>query len=113
MPDIMNNISGLKSTADKVSILNNHVSCDIDLNRAETVFTSIPYSSGWKVYDNGRRIEVAKTDIAFMSFDLDSGEHHIELVYRTPGLYAGIGLSIISILLFIFFNKRIAIKKKD
>lgn len=111
--DIMNNISGLKSTADKVSILNNHVSCDIDLNRAETVFTSIPYSSGWKVYDNGRRIEVAKTDIAFMSFDLDSGEHHIELVYRTPGLYAGIGLSIISILLFIFFNKRIAIKKKD
>ena len=104
--DILNNISALKRTAENVSISNNHISCDVSLEQPETVFTSIPYSSGWKAYDNGRRIDVEKTDIAFMSFDLDSGEHHIELVYRTPGLYTGIVVTVISIVVFVFLNKK-------
>lgn len=103
--DILNCISSLKRTADSVSISNNHISCNINLDQPETVFTSIPYSSGWKAYDNGRRINVEKTDIAFMSFELDSGEHHIELVYRTPGLYVGVVLTIISMLVFFILNK--------
>lgn len=104
--DIMNNISGLKRTADNVSLSNNRVSCDVNLDQPETLFTSIPYSFGWKAYDNGKLIEVTKTDIAFMSFDLDSGEHHIELVYRTPGLYAGTMITAINIGIFIFINRR-------
>lgn len=104
--DILNNISGLKRPADSVSISNNHVSCNINLKQPETVFTSVPYSDGWKVYDNGRQIDIEKTDIAFMSFDLGSGEHHIELVYRTPGLYVGIMLTTISIAIFVLLNRK-------
>lgn len=103
--DILNNISGLKRATDSVLFSNNHVSCKINLEQPETVFTSVPYSAGWKAYDNGRRIDIEKTDIAFMSFDLGSGEHHIELVYRTPGLYVGIILTTVSIAIFVLLNR--------
>lgn len=104
--DMVKNISGLKRVADNVLISNNSISCKVDLKQPETIFTSVPYSFGWKVYDNGKLIDVTKTDIAFMSFDLDSGEHHIELVYRTPGLYIGMIVTAISVIIFIFLNKK-------
>lgn len=103
---MVKNISGLKRVADNVLISNNSISCKVDLKQPETIFTSVPYSFGWKVYGNGKLIDVTKTDIAFMSFDLDSGEHHIELVYRTPGLYIGTIVTAISVIIFIFLNKK-------
>lgn len=104
--DIVKNISGLKRMANNVLISNNHISCNVNLEKTETIFTSVPYSSGWKAYDNGKRIDIEKTDIAFMSLDLDRGDHHIEFVYRTPGLYIGITLTMISIFVFVSFNWR-------
>lgn len=104
--DIVKNISGLKRIANNVLISNNHISCNVNLEQAETIFTSVPYSSGWKAYDNGKHIDIKKTDIAFMSLDLDKGNHHIEFVYRTPGLYIGITLTVISIFVFVSLNKK-------
>lgn len=103
---IEENINGLERTAKNVSyISNNRINCDVNLENSETLFSSVPYSNGWKAYDNGKKIKINKTDTAFMSFDLDKGEHHIDLVYRTPGLYAGAAISLIAILCFIFIEK--------
>lgn len=100
------NISRLERTEENVSADGNRVSCDVTLDQPETLFTSIPYSEGWTAYDNGREIEIEKADIAFMSMNLEAGEHHIELVYRTPGLFAGLAVSAVSVVAFIMIGKR-------
>ena len=56
---------------------------------------SIPYSSGWQVYDNGKRASVQKANIMYMGIPICAGKHEITLVYQTPGARTGRWLSII------------------
>lgn len=63
-----------------------------------TVFTSIPYSEGWKVTVDGKSVPTAPVWDAFLSFEVEKGEHTIEMSYRTKGFLIGSLISISSIL---------------
>ncbi len=103
---VQNNINSLQRIAKNIQYKNNSYNCDVNMDMAGVLFTSIPYSKGWTAYDNGKKISINKTNVAFMSFNLDEGEHHIKLVYRTPGLCVGIVITIVSIIILIFINRR-------
>ena len=61
---------------------------DIEIcNNNDYVVTSIGYDSDWKVYDDGKEIQIEKVNDGFVGFKLTKGNHHIEMKYR-PNLIA-------------------------
>ena len=104
--EVKKNIDQLGRISSPVSVGVNEYSLDVDTNSAKYLFTSVPYSVGWKFYDNGKKVDVQRADCGFMAIRLDGGVHHIVMKYRTLGLYEGIAVSILFLLLyFVFQNK--------
>lgn len=93
--------------------LTNRITGDITLTSPRYLFFSIPFSSGWRAYVNGKQVEVLQANIAFMALDLPAGHHEIELRYRTPGMRLGIFLSILGFIGLFFivrFYHQITVK---
>lgn len=63
--------------------------------------SSIPYSTGWKATDNGKKATIIRTNTAFIGIQLPAGKHQITLQYQTPGLKLGIIISTIGIMITI------------
>jgi len=72
---------------------------EITLDKPQLVFFSVPYSDGWTAEVNGKSADVEKVSYGFMAVKADAGENTIVFRYRTPGLTAGILMTIIGILL--------------
>ena len=71
------------------------------------LYTSIPYDKSWKVIVDGK--EVPQNDIlsinnALLGINLSSGEHSIEFKYKAKGLFAGITISSITIILLLAYS---------
>ncbi|MHC9533118.1 YfhO family protein [Dellaglioa sp. L3N] len=81
----------------------NQVSGNMTTSKVGILTSSIPYSKGWKATDNGHSIPVLKTNIAFVGLKLKSGSHQIVYHYETPGLYVGIILSILGVLIWFIY----------
>lgn len=64
-----------------------------------TMFTSIPYDQGWKIWVDGIPVAGIRTMDAFLGIPLEAGDHEIELKYTPPGLVLGTLLTGTSILL--------------
>ena len=81
----------------------------IKLKNNMTIFTSIPYDKGWKVYANGKEVNTFKIGNSLLGFDLKSGKNNITLKYFPNNFDIGISISISSLILCITY---IIYKKK-
>ncbi|PKO18383.1 MAG: hypothetical protein CVU39_02800 [Chloroflexi bacterium HGW-Chloroflexi-10] len=54
---------------------------------------------GWKVYEDGKEIEITSSSNPFMVTKITSGEHFIEFVYRPFMVRVGVAVEVISYLL--------------
>ncbi|MBQ5808642.1 MAG: YfhO family protein [Clostridia bacterium] len=77
-----------------------------------TVYTSIPYDEGWKVYVDGEQVEIFKSLDALIAFDIDGeyGEHEVILKYAPDAVRNGILITLAGILLLVLiavFDKHI------
>lgn len=88
---------------------------EIDLNRENLVFYSIPYDEGWSATVDGEPAQIEKVNVGFMAVRVPEGEHTIRFDYNTPGLStgiwvtfacAGIALLYLFIAFFYYRNKR-------
>ncbi len=61
------------------------------------VFFSIPHDNGWKAYVNGKETEILTLNGGLMGIIVPEGESRIEFEFTTPGLKAGIIISIVSL----------------
>ena len=69
-------------------------------NREELVFFSVPYEDGWSAQVNGEPAEIYRVNVGFMAVVVPRGDKVvIEFTYRTPGLTAGILITVVSLLL--------------
>lgn len=84
----------------------NHISGTIDLPKDQVLCLSVPYSRGWRAKVDGKEAALLKANVMYMALPLTAGEHTIELSYRTPGLYAGVGISLAGIVLFVFLWRK-------
>ena len=83
--------------------------------------TTIPYDKGWNVYIDGKKAnssDIIKVGDAFLGVYVSKGEHDIRLKYVPDGLYAGIFITIISVVslalvLLIGIIKKRAYRKTD
>lgn len=83
----------------------------VSLDKNQLLFTSIPYDKGWHVYENGKELETVKLAETFLGLDIGEGEHELTFRFIPEGLYMGIIISIISLMIFIIVL--LVSKKKD
>jgi uncharacterized membrane protein YfhO len=75
---------------------------NVEVKNKSVLYTSIPYDTGWSVKVDGKNGIIKKTMNAFVAVDLPKGNHDIIFEFLPKGFKLGIGISIISILIFIF-----------
>ncbi len=78
----------------------NYLEGTVDAKENGVLVTSIPYDKGWRLKVDGRNKEIQELlGGAFISVPLDAGQHQISLKFRPPGLFVGIAVTIIAILI--------------
>lgn len=82
-----------KDRLQNLSMQSDKIEGDISLDKNKILFLSIPYSDGWSALVDGEEAKIWKANIGFCALPLTEGTHHIELVYRTPGLRFGMFIS--------------------
>lgn len=79
-----------------------HVSGTYRAGEATGLILSIPYDKGWKVTVDGTAVELSPAYGGGMSLiEVPTGEHEIEMTYRSPGLGVGFAITAISVLITI------------
>ncbi len=91
-----------ENTLQNVKQITNGIEGDITLNSSKYLVFSIPYSSGWSAYVDGKKVDLDIANITYMGMMISKGNHHVVLKYETPGLKTGIIISIVSLLILIF-----------
>lgn len=69
---------------------------------------TLPYDKGWNILVDGKKVETKKLYDFFISFDIDKGEHIVEMKFFPEGLNIGIIVNLLGILLtglLYFYNK--------
>ncbi|MBE5943589.1 MAG: hypothetical protein E7258_01585 [Lachnospiraceae bacterium] len=88
---------------------------EIDMPKDQIMFTSIPYDEGWDVYVDGKKVKYQIACGAFIAVPMEPGHHTVEMKYTPRGLYLGIMITIISLIIFMLgiINHKRRISKKN
>lgn len=76
--------------------------CTANYDTDSTVYFSVPYDKGWKATIDGQDTEIIKSG-GMMLLNVPAGNHSIVFRYTTPYYKLGLAVSILSIILYIFF----------
>ena len=79
----------------------NFIKGAINVDNENILLIPIPYSKGWKVLDNGERMQAISVNGGFMGLPLLKGENNIEIYYKPPYIKLGIIVSSISVVIFL------------
>jgi uncharacterized membrane protein YfhO len=63
--------------------------------------STIPYDKGYTIYLDNKKIDYENVNTAFIGFPITKGNHHIKMIYTSPGFKMGLLSSIVGFLLFI------------
>ena len=69
---------------------------EIDLDKPQLVFFSVPYRKGWTAEVNGRKADIERVNEGFMAVRAEKGSNTIVFRYSTPYLREGIIISCVS-----------------
>lgn len=87
--------------------LNNHgFSGTTTNNKAGLMYISLPYSKGFTAFVDDNEVPIYKTNTGYMSIFLPEGNHNIEFVYRTPGIWIGICFSLGALAIIILMFRK-------
>ena len=78
----------------ELKIENGRISCRVNARGEQKLLLAVPASEGWTARINGQKTEIAAFEGCLTEISLVPGENHITMQYRTPGLTAGILLSL-------------------
>ena len=87
----------IRQRADSVTdlkISNGKITCTVEAKEGQKLLLSVPASRGWTARVNGQKIQIEAFEGALTQISLFPGENHITMQYRTPGLAAGLLLSL-------------------
>ena len=85
-------------TLQNIKRTGNIVRGEINVPEKRYLQLPVPYSSGWRAYVDGKETETYAANVMFLGMDIPEGNHTVEIRYRTPGLVAGVILSLIGCL---------------
>ena len=82
----------------------NNIVANSNFEENRSVFTSIPYDTGWKVFIDQKGIDTYSIADSLLGFDVPSGDHKITLTYKIPYFKIGMLITFISIIGTILLN---------
>lgn len=107
---VIGDISSKSSTT--LNISKNEVSGEYTTAEDSTVMLTLPYTEGWSVYVDGKKIEYKELGDTFIGVDLTAGTHEIYMKYTTLHKNAGIAATVIGAAGFVGWCIVDALKKK-
>ena len=104
-----------KEHLENVAMDSTHISGTLSLEEAGRLILSVPYEEGWTVQIDGENAEPEQFGDALMAFDLEAGEHTIQMHYVPEGRNIGILVSAGSVLILLGYvlYQRCDRKRKD
>lgn len=75
-----------------------------DVREAGYLILSMPYEPGWKIMVDGNIMEPQLFEGMFLSLPVTEGTHEIILTYIPTGFLPGIGVSLLSLCLFLLYS---------
>lgn len=93
---------------------NKGFSAKIDMSGKDEnlVFFSVPYEDGWSATVNGEAVDIEKVNVGFMAVRVPGGaECDIRFDYHTPGLTAGLMLTLAGVIIFAVYMLLVGNKK--
>lgn len=100
----------------------NKYTATVNALKNDLLHITIPYSKGWKLFIDDQETPIKKNMSVFMGANIEPGTHEINLIYHTPGLKLGVGISNLSLIILIFCsigskfnqkNKKIYFRKNN
>lgn len=77
---------------------------EIESQKRNLMFFSVPYDEGWSATVNGEKVEIEKVNVGFMAVEIPKGKATVEFNYKTPGLTLGLYISASAFILFILYT---------
>ncbi|MBQ7265565.1 MAG: YfhO family protein [Firmicutes bacterium] len=88
-----------------------HIEGEVDGGKGGVLFTSIPYVDGWSVKVDGQKTDkLSIGDDGVIGVEIPSGKHTVVFDFKPQGIWAGLGVSVVSFAIFVAFA--MYIKKK-
>lgn len=88
----------LDETMEFVEYEGNQFVGQISSKEGGILYLAFPYNAGFTIKVDGVVVDKIRLGDGFMGVSVDAGEHEIVMEYRTPGLFLGICISLIGIL---------------
>ena len=85
-----------KTSADEFTTDNRGFTAVVTRSAKSLVFFSVPYDKGWTATVDGEPAEIEKVNVGFMAVAVNPGTSIIRFYYQTPGLNAGIYITLCS-----------------
>lgn len=101
----------IKSSLDNMNVVENQnvkaegnsFSADFSIKEKGYVVLPVVYDKSWKITNNGKSINPISANGGFIAFNLEEGEHNIEMRYVPYSVYLGIGVSTVTIFALLSF----------
>ncbi len=103
-----------KSLCESFTVNKNGFWSQIDSDKENYVFFSVPYDEGWSATVNGEEAPIIRANTGFMAIKIKEGNNSISFKYFTPGLKIGFIISCAACILFEIYmlcGKMISVKK--
>lgn len=85
----------------------NYIKANITVETDNKIlYTSIPLDKGWTIKVDDKKVDKIEIFNSLIGIDVTKGEHVIEFSYIPRGLYAGVFVSLVSLLFVIVLKKR-------
>ena len=84
----------------------------ISVDEAGLFYTSVLYDEGFKAYVDGKEVEITPIADTLVAFELEEGEHTLELKFTPCGIYLGYAVTAVGLLAFIVLCVAVAAYRK-
>lgn len=85
----------------------NYIKGTVNVEKEKTtLYTTIPYNKGWRIYVDNKKMNYNTCTEAFICLDLEEGKHTIEFKYIPRGFIAGFIISLIALIITIIYTRK-------
>lgn len=85
----------------------NYIKGTVNVEKEKTtLYTTIPYNKGWRIYVDNKKMNYNTCTEAFICLDLKEGKHTIEFKYIPRGFIAGFIISLIALIITIIYTRK-------
>lgn len=86
---------------DITSMEKDKITGDVKTNVSGVLTFQIPYTKGWTVKIDGKKVDAFPVNTGFLGTNISAGNHKVELTYSTPFLSIGLIISVFGIVILI------------